>query len=106
MATGLSNLSDYYTQWGGALGSAAGGLLGGAVTTSTDYATNSLSVVSGTDQYVYPYQQFYNNIGIDFNSMLQTAQQSVQKPIDKAKNILESLRDEISNWCASALEVA
>jgi len=107
----MAAISDVYVGWGGALGAAYGNILGGASVN----ATNSiLSVGSTTDstaaglygitqQYVYPHQEMYNNIRID---AIQSLQNAVQKPVEKAKRILESLRSEINNWCSNVLEVA
>lgn len=85
---------------------------GYAITTTTTDDTD-VYITSGTQQYnlTNALQGWYGNgIGGALGGLAQQSTQqlaqSMQKPIEKAKNILESLRNEIHNWCANALEVA
>jgi hypothetical protein len=109
MATGMEqqSLSNYYSQWGTALGSAAGGLLGSLNATTT--VTDSSLIVGSDYAYTYPYQQYYTTIGIQQNAIDQMIQPLVdrsQKVASRAKSILQSLRDEMHSWCSNILEVA
>ena len=98
MATGMVG-------WGQALGSAYGSVMQGSTVNVTTSSTDGLLCLGDYAQ--YNPQQYTNSIAWNNGlQMLQQAQQSIQKPIEKAKSILQSLRDEMHGWCSNVLEVA
>jgi hypothetical protein len=96
----MATMNDYYVSWGGALG---GALDNSGMLTSTSTTSSGFQGLQGW--YEPQQQQMYQSVNLS-NLCIQPIADVAKKTRDKAKSILESLRDEISNWCSSALEVA